>query len=128
MPEIDILSWRDRNVLRVEVYPGPSRPYFLSSLEKAEGTYVRIGSTNRRADDGVIQSLSRYSMGRSFDEEPVPEFNSEAIDFLAASELFIETRTLKREDLSTLRMTPPTKVAPIKYASNIIDCSSLRFI
>lgn len=104
MPEIDILSWRDRNVLRVEVYPGPSRPYFLSSLGKAEGTYVRIGSTNRKADDNVIQSLSRYSMGRSFDEEPVPELNSEAIDFLAASELFFKTRTLKREDLSTLRI------------------------
>lgn len=104
MPEIDILSWRNRNVLRVVVYPGPSRPYFLNDAGKAEGAYVRIGSTNRRADAGVIQSLSRYSLGRSFDEEPVFECNSEAIDFLAASELFSKIRTLKREDLSTLRL------------------------
>ena len=104
LPEIDILSWRDRNVLRVVVYPGPSRPYFLTGTGKESGTFVRVGSTNRRADDSVIQALSRYSMGRSFDEEPVPEYNSEAIDFLAASELFAETRTLKKEDLIALRV------------------------
>ena len=104
LPEIDILSWRNKNVLRVEVYPGPARPYFLKSVGKAEGTFVRIGSTNRRADENVIQSLSRYSMGRSFDEESVPEFNSEAIDFRAASELFSINRILKREDLTTLKI------------------------
>ncbi|MCK5842133.1 MAG: putative DNA binding domain-containing protein [Candidatus Sabulitectum sp.] len=104
LPEIDILSWRDRNVLRVVVYPGPSRPYFLTSTGKEAGTFVRVGSTNRRADDTVIQALTRYSMGRSFDEEPVPEYNSEAIDFLAASELFAETRILRRDDLATLRV------------------------
>ena len=54
------------------------------------GTFVRVGSTNRRSDDKVIQSLARYSMGKSFDEEPVPEYNSEAIDLLAVSELFSE--------------------------------------
>ena len=37
LPEIDILSWRDRNVLRVVVYLGPSRPYFLTSTGKEAG-------------------------------------------------------------------------------------------
>ena len=104
VPEIDILSWRDRNVLRVVVYPGPSKPYFLRDTGNAEGTFVRIGSTNRKADECVIRSLSRHALSRSFDEEAVVECNSEAIDFLAASELFSGIRPLKREDLSTLRL------------------------
>lgn len=104
LPEIDILSWRDRNILRVIAYPGPSRPYFISSIGKDCGTYVRVGSTNRRADKGIIESLVRYSMGRSFDEEPVPEVSSEAIDFRVASELFESSRTIRKKDLLTLRV------------------------
>lgn len=104
LPEIDILSWRDRNVLRVTVYPGPSRPYFVSSIGKDDGTYVRVGSTNRKADKGVIESLIRYSLGRSFDEEPVSEVSSEAIDFRAASELFETSRTIREKDLLTLKV------------------------
>jgi len=104
LPEIDTLSWRDRSVVRIVVYPGPARPYFLSGLGAAEGTYVRIGSTNRRADENIVHALERYSRGRTFDEEPVPDASSETIDFLAASELFSEYRSLKQEDLQSLRV------------------------
>ena len=38
----------------------------------------------------------------SFDEEPVAELDSEAIDFRVASESFAETRRLRRPDLATL--------------------------
>lgn len=42
---------------------------------------VRVGSTNRRADPALIEELRRYARNESFDEQPMPELDSEAIDF-----------------------------------------------
>ena len=44
-------------------------------------------------------------LGRSYDEEALPELNPEAIDFRAASELFAPVRQLKRGDLRSLQLT-----------------------
>ncbi len=41
----------------------------------------------------------------SFDEKPLSELDSEAIDFRATSELFAPARKLKRSDLRNLRLT-----------------------
>ena len=46
-----------------------------------------MGSTNRRADSFLIEEMRRYNQVSSFDEQPMPDLNSEAIDFRAASEL-----------------------------------------
>ena len=43
-------------------------------------------------------------MSRSFDEDPLPELDSEAIDFRVASESFADIRKLRRGDLRTLRI------------------------
>jgi len=40
----------------------------------------------------------RFERGRSFDEEPMPELNSEAIDFQVASECFKPVWKLKRQN------------------------------
>ena len=53
-----------------------------------------MGSTNRRADSFLIQEMWRYNQVSSFDEQPMPELNSEAIDFRAASEFFKPIRKL----------------------------------
>ena len=72
---------------------------FLSS---SGGTYVRVGSTNRRADDALINEMQRFARGEAFDEQSMPELDSEAIDFRVASELFAPVRRLVRRDLETL--------------------------
>ncbi|MFP4316366.1 MAG: ATP-binding protein, partial [Desulfovibrionales bacterium] len=45
--------------------------------------------------------------GEAFDQQPMPELNSEAIDFRVASELFEPVRKLKRADLETLQLVTP---------------------
>jgi predicted HTH transcriptional regulator len=50
------------------------------------------------------QELRRVARGESFDEQPVPDLDSEAIDFRAASESFRPVRTLRNRDLETLRL------------------------
>jgi len=66
--------------------------------------YVRVGSTNRRADAELIEELRRFSRGEGFDGQPLPGLGSEAIDFRAASESFAPFRKLRRRDLETLRL------------------------
>jgi predicted HTH transcriptional regulator len=68
------------------------------------GVYVRVGSSNRQADSELIAELRRFASGESYDEEPLPDLDSEAIDFRAASELFASKRKLKKTDLDTLRI------------------------
>ncbi len=104
VPEIDILPWRRTNVLAVQVHPSPSRPHHFKKDGIEAGTYVRVGSTNRRADRELIDELRRFSRGEPFDGTPMLELDSEAIDFRAASESFAPIRRLKRSDLETLRL------------------------
>lgn len=104
LPEIEILPWRQMQVLAVQVHPSPSRPHFLKREGAEKGVYVRVGSTNRRADRELVEELRRFTRGESYDEQPMPELDSEALDFRAASESFSEVRKLARRDLLTLRL------------------------
>ena len=88
----------------VEVHPSPNRPHFLRREGPERGVYVRVGSTNRRADRELVEELRRLARGESYDEQAMPELDSEAIDFRAASESFAPVRKLRRTDLETLRL------------------------
>ena len=104
LPDIEVLSFRDTQVLAVEVYPSSNRPHYLASAGPDTGVLVRVGSTNRRADAELIAEFQRYSRGEAFDEQPMPELDSEVINFRAASEFFAEFRKLKKSDLKSLRL------------------------
>ena len=52
----------------------------------------------------LVEEMRRYNQVSSFDEQPRPELNSEAIDFRAASEFFKPIRKLTRSELQTLKI------------------------
>jgi len=104
VPEIEILRWRRTQVLAIQVHPSQSRPHHLVREGVTDGVYVRVGSTNRRADTELIEEMRRFSRGEGFDEQPIPGLDSEALDFRAASESFSAFRKLARRDLETLRL------------------------
>lgn len=104
VPGLEILPWRQTHLVAVEVHPGDNRPHYLTREGPEHGVYVRVGSTNRRADRELIDELRRFARGESFDEQALPALGSEAIDFRAASESFAKLRTLRRTDLETLRL------------------------
>jgi len=81
-------------VLAVQVYPSNTRPHYLERLGPDAGVFIRVGSTNRRAEALEIEELKRWNRMDSFDEQAVPDLNSEAIDFRAASEFFAPYRQL----------------------------------
>lgn len=104
VPEIEILPWRRTQILALQVHPSPSRPHFITREGPTGGVYVRVGSTNRRADAELIEELRRFARGEGFDEQPMTGLESQALDFRAASESFARVRKLARRDLETLRL------------------------
>jgi ATP-dependent DNA helicase RecG len=104
VPELEIVPWRRSHVVAVQVHASPIRPHYLQREGLDAGVYVRVGSTNRRADRELIEELRRFVRGEAYDEQPVPDLDSEAIDFRAASESFAAFRRLRRTDLLTLRL------------------------
>lgn len=66
--------------------------------------YLRVGSTSRRADSKLIENLRRFARGEGFDKQPMLGFDSEALDFRAASESFAPFRKMGRRDRETLRL------------------------
>lgn len=104
LPEIEILSYRSTHVVSIQVFPSPMRPHYLTRAGIDDGTYVRVGSSNRRADGPLIQEMQRFTRGESFDERPMHDLDPEAIDFRVASESFAPVRKLERKDLETLKL------------------------
>lgn len=105
IPNIEVVPWRSLNVLVVQVYPSNTRPHYLDRLGPENGVFIRVGSTNRKAESLQIEELKRWNQMGSFDEQAIPELKSEAIDFRVASELFAPYRQLSSQAWSTLRLT-----------------------
>ncbi len=57
VPDIEILPWRRTQVLAITVFPSQNRPHYLIHEGTENGVYVRVGSTNRRADAALIAEM-----------------------------------------------------------------------
>ena len=104
IPNIEIIPYRNTYLIAVEIYPSSTRPHYLKQTGEVGGTYVRVGSTNRLADNTIIAELKRFVLNESFDEQPFLQLNSESIDVRAASELFSSVCKLKQNHLETLNI------------------------
>ena len=101
VPDVELLRYREEMVLGVAVYPSPRRPHYLGDSPET-GTYVRVGSTNRIADRDLVAEMRRVSRGEGFDEQPMPELDSEAIDMDVVSDSFSEYRRILDGDADLL--------------------------
>ena len=63
VPDLEIVPWRRTHVVAAQVYPSPARPHFLKREGLEGGVYVRVGSTNRRADRELMEELQRFARG-----------------------------------------------------------------
>jgi ATP-dependent DNA helicase RecG len=79
MPDIHIVSWRDKELILINV-PHAIGPYHLKSLGLDKSTYVRLGSTNRIADGSMVLELKRLSENLCFDEIPALRCSIEDLD------------------------------------------------
>jgi ATP-dependent DNA helicase RecG len=66
LPEIYAASHGEHELLVVEVSYHPA-PFYLRTEGPDRGVYVRLGSSSRRADPGMLAELRRQAAGESFD-------------------------------------------------------------
>ena len=64
----------------IRILPGANKPYYLKKLGPEGGIFVRIGSTNRKADSQVAAELRRQARNISLDQEIDPSFDCDILD------------------------------------------------
>lgn len=67
MPDIVMEDIEDKTVIFAEVFPSPHRPYYIASLGKEKGTFVRVGGTTRLADAAIQKELELEGANLSYD-------------------------------------------------------------
>lgn len=108
LPEIYTYGVEKKTVLIVQVYPGSSVPYYIKSKGKQNGTYVRVGRTNKLADVEMINELERQKINRSFDEDlfdVLKPSDEKALIGVLESQF---NKTISRDTLKSLKLIDQT--------------------
>jgi predicted HTH transcriptional regulator len=102
VPRISFATIEDKTVMDILVYPSNSLPHYISSQGALNGTYVRLGSTNRKADIDLVHELERMGRGLKFDEEPCLRTALSDLDVDAITGHFGTSRTINEHSLQAL--------------------------
>lgn len=71
VPQIYEQNFGEKTVAVIDIPASPRKPYFLKSVGVANGTYIRVGSSTRKANQEYIEDLVREAQRITFDEEIV---------------------------------------------------------
>ncbi|MDR1033781.1 MAG: putative DNA binding domain-containing protein [Bifidobacteriaceae bacterium] len=102
IPRISFATIENKTVMDIIVYPSNSLPHYVSNQGPLNGTYVRLGSTNRKADIDLVHELERQGRGIKFDEEPCLRTELSDLDVDAITRHFGESRKIDEHSLQTL--------------------------
>ncbi len=87
LPNLQFISWRDKDVLIVTIPHSPG-PFYVKDKGENSGVYVRLGSTNRIADAALIAEIKRIKDHTSFDQLPELRATPDDLDMDLARKLF----------------------------------------
>jgi ATP-dependent DNA helicase RecG len=87
VPSFQFYTWRNRDVLIISVTYAPV-PYYFKSKGIEHGVYIRLGSTNRVADQATIAEIQRLAIHQGFDELPHFQAIQSDLDFSRGEEIF----------------------------------------
>lgn len=105
IPDIYTYTVEEKTLLVIEVYPSQLKPHFLKNIGKADGTYIRVGATNKKADFEYIQELERQKLNISFDEDVASEQNEDfPINSLINTLKLNLNRNIEEKDLINLKL------------------------
>ena len=68
IPDITLQTIDGKTVIVLEVSAGRQRPYYIKSLGKETGVYVRVAGTTRLADEYMVKELMFEGSNRYFDQ------------------------------------------------------------
>ncbi len=102
LPEIKFVSVDDKQLMQVSVFRGSTPPYYIKEQGKLNGTYIRVGSTNRKADVEIISELERKRRNVSYDSEVVLEKSADNLN-ISGLRIAYEEKTGESFDNQVLR-------------------------
>jgi predicted HTH transcriptional regulator len=88
------VAFEDKVIFIIKLLPGANKPHYLKNLGPENGIFVRIGSTNRKADSQVVTELRRQARNISLDQEIDTSFDCDILDNRLLEE-YIKLRGLK---------------------------------
>jgi ATP-dependent DNA helicase RecG len=101
LPDILVQKIEDKYILVVKIPRGSLTPYYIKSLGKESGTFIRVGSSNRLADREIIEELERKRRSISYDSTPVYELKPEELNLSTFTKLYQE-KTGKKINIESL--------------------------
>jgi len=102
VPDISIHGEADVKYIRVQIFRGSNFPYYIKAKGKHEGTFIRVGSSNRQADPEIIAELERQKRNISFDSEIIHDKTASDFNINPFKDFFKE-KTGEELDETTLR-------------------------
>ncbi|MDO4321643.1 MAG: ATP-binding protein [Lachnospiraceae bacterium] len=67
-PDILLQTIEEKTIIVVEISAGKQRPYYIKSMGKENGVFVRVAGTSRPADEYMMKELLFEGSNRSFDQ------------------------------------------------------------
>ncbi len=86
LPNFQFISWRGKDVLILTI-PHSLGPFYLKDKGEISGVYVRLGSTNRIADEAMIAEIKRLKEHIAFDQLPELRASPSDLDLDLANQL-----------------------------------------
>ena len=120
IPDITILTVDDKYLIRITIYRGSMPAYYLKNEGKMNGTYIRVGSSNRKADEGIIAELERRKRNISFDGEVNMDARATDLD-IADFKIVYQEKTGEELDIQAFRKLELIKeVQGLEYPTNAL--------
>ena len=137
IPEIYTTNINGKLLLVIEIFRGNLLPYYVKNEGKNNGTYLRIGATNRKAGFDNILELERQRRNISFDEEIDYEYEFDTLNINPLRNQFISiNKDLDIDKMINLKLIKieNNKIYPSKallillgYYENVrIKCSRFK--
>jgi ATP-dependent DNA helicase RecG len=105
VPEIEILPWWNLDVIAVQVFPSNNGRTIWNGGERSTAFSFVLAPRQPKGGCGTDSRTKNVRRLGSFDEQAVPELNSEVIDFRAASELLAPNKKVQAQTWTNLRVT-----------------------
>lgn len=98
LPDISFQYIENKYLMVIRIAKGNTPPYYLKSKGEEEGTYIRVGSSNRKATPELLEELYRKRSNVSFDSVTVYE---KKLDKLAVNSFREQFEEILGEELTT---------------------------
>ncbi|MBL6991661.1 MAG: putative DNA binding domain-containing protein, partial [Bacteriovoracaceae bacterium] len=120
-------TYENKTVIILDVPEGPSKPYYLKNQEMVNGTYIRVGSTSRKADQDTLARLIRQGKNLSFDFEHTSIKTTLSLvrlkKYLSSRKARLGSKIPKitdllKEDLGLTKKNKPTIAGTLLFSEN----------